>query len=552
MAASESYLGNPLLKPTNVKIEYTKEQVAEYLRCSEDPIYFIQNYVKIVSLDEGLINFKMYPFQKKIVETIHKNRFTVAKCARQAGKSTTTTSYLLHQILFNASSNVAILANKANTAKDILDRLKLAYQNLPKWLQQGIVEWNKFSVSLENGSKIIAAATSSSAVRGGSYQILLLDEFAFVPNNIAENFFSSVYPTITSGKNTKVIIISTPKGLNHFYKIWTGAKRGLNGYVPVEANWNDVPGRGEKFKRETIANTSEQQWKSEFEGEFLGSENTLISSSKMAVMVHDEPKLITPDGVNIYEYPVKNRTYTLCADTARGMELDYHAFTVIDCTTMPYKIVASYRNNVISHQLYPHIIKKIATHYADAWVLFELNDLGQSSAEILHQELEYSNIIQITQRGKMGQRADGGFGGGTHKSQFGVTMSYHIKQQGCTILKDFIEGDKMIIPDFTTISELSTYVAKKKTFEASEGYHDDMVSTLVLFCWLTTQSFYKDYTNTDVRQRLYEEQIRKIDEAVMPFGFISDGLDPEDDGIDVFDERKIIDKQKSEFDLWKD
>lgn len=549
---SDNYLGNPLLKSTNVRVNYTAEQLQEYMRCAEDPVYFMEKYIKVVNLDHGLVDFKLYGFQQRIVETIHKNRFTICKIPRQSGKSITVTSYLLHYCLFNPNVRVAILANKGTTAKELLDRFKTSYENLPRWLQQGIVEWNKFSVQLENGSRIISAATSSSAVRGGSYNCIVLDEYAYVPNGVAEEFFSSVYPTISSGTSTKAILISTPKGLNHFYKTWTNAVNGKNGYVPIEAHWYDVPGRDEKFKRETIANTSEAQWRVEYLCDFVGSENTLIAPSKIANLVFGVPTSSTPDGLDIYETPKKGNIYAICIDTSRGEEQDYHAFSVIDCTNTPYRQVAKFRNNTISYQVFPHMIKKVGEMYNEALALFELNDLGQAVAEILHEELEYGNILSVTNRGKRGQKADGGFGSG--KVQWGVRMSYQIKKIGCSLLKDMIEGDKLIIQDFDTISEFSTFVSRGASYEANEGYNDDLVSTLVLFGWLTTQSYFKDYTNSDIRKKIYEEQIRKIEEQIVPFGFFNDGADTEDSDENrrIFDDRSTNQRESDEMDLWKD
>lgn len=547
---SDNYLGNPLLKNTNVKVNYTAEQLQEYVKCAEDPVYFMETYIKVVNLDQGLVPFQLYPFQRRIVETVHNNRFTICKIPRQSGKSITVTSYLLHYCLFNPNVRVAILANKGTTAKELLDRFKTSYENLPRWLQQGVVEWNKFSVQLENGSKIISAATSSSAVRGGSYNVIVLDEYAYVPNGVAEEFFSSVYPTISSGKNTKAILISTPKGLNHFYKTWTNAQNGKNGYVPIEAKWYDVPGRDDKFKQQTIANTSEAQWRTEFECDFVGSENTLIAPSKIANMIFGVPQTSTPEGLDIYEPPQKNHIYAMCIDTSRGEEQDYHAMSIIDCTKMPYRQVAKFKNNTISYQVIPHHIKKLGDMYNEALALFEINDLGQAVAEILHEELEYGNILSVSNRGKRGQKADGGFGSG--KVQMGVRMSYQIKKMGCSLLKDMVENDKLIIQDFDTISEFSTFVARGAGYEANEGYNDDLVSTLVLFGWLTTQSYFKDYTNSDVRQRIYEEQIRKIEEQVMPFGFFNDGVGADDDNIDIFDDRNEKQRRADDMELWKD
>ena len=281
---SEAYLGNPNLKKVNVKQEYTKEQIVEIQKCMKDPIYFIKNYIQIVSLDKGLVPFELYDFQEKLVDTFHNNRFTICKMPRQSGKSTTIISYLLYYSIFNDNKNIAILANKAATARDILSRYQLAYENLPSWLQQGVINWNKGNIELENGSKLVAAATSSSSVRGSSFNIIFLDEFAYVPQQIAESFFSSVYPTISSGKDTKVMIVSTPHGMNMFYKLWVDAEEKRNLYVPIEVHWSEVPGRDERWKEETIKNTSETQFRTEFECEFLGSANTLIAPAKIKSM----------------------------------------------------------------------------------------------------------------------------------------------------------------------------------------------------------------------------------------------------------------------------
>lgn len=516
---------------------YTKDlKIGDLLLCEDD---YFEEVISVIETDQIE---EMYD----ITDVENGNVFYSNGIVSH--NSTCVTSYLLHYCIFNPSVSVAILANKITSAKDLLDRFKISFENLPRWLQQGVVEWNKLNVQFENGAKIMASATSSSAVRGGSHNIIVLDEFAFVPNNIAENFFSSVYPTIASGKNSKVVIVSTPKGLNHFYKLWVGATGKKNGYIPVEAKWYDVPGRDENFKKQTIANTSQKQWDVEFECEFQGSENTLIAGSKLATLIFESPLRQTADGLSIYEEPIPNHVYTICVDTGKGEGQDYHAFSIIDCTQLPYKQVAAFRNNTISHQVYPHYVFKMASHYNEAFAMIEMNDLGQGVAELLHEELEYPNIVMVTNRGKSGQKADGGFGGG--KIQLGLRTSYQSKQVGCTVLKEMIERESLILTDFDTISELSTYVSDGKGFNATEGYNDDLVSTLVLFAWLTTQSYYKDYTNSDVRKKMYEAQIRRIEEEILPFGFISDGLEPEDDGIDVFDERTTIEKRNERLSGW--
>ena len=520
---NDHYLGNPLIKAANTPVEFTPDQVEEYIKCSNDPIHFIEKYIKIVQVDRGLIPFEMYDFQRNIVRTIHDNRFTICKLPRQSGKSTTMISYLLHHILFNQDKKVAILANKLTTARELLQRLKKSYENLPKWLQQGIVEWNKLSIQLENGSKVIASSTSSSAVRGDTYSMILLDEFAFVPNNIAEDFFNSVYPTISSGETTKVVIVSTPKGMNMFYKLWKNAESEKNSYVPIEVLWNEIPGRDQKFKEETIRNTSERQWMQEFECQFLGSEDTLISSAKLASMPFEEPVRSAIDGLDIFEEPKKDKVYIMCVDTCRAQGADYHAFTVVDVTSMPYKVVAKYRNNTLPVLMYPTVIEKMGKYYNDAHVLLEINDVGSEVADILYQELEYENVLLVSNRGKKGQKVDGGFGE-SGKVQFGVRTSYQIKKLGCSILKEMIEQDKLVVSDLDVISEFSTFISKGISYEASEGYHDDLVDTLILFSWLTTQTYFREIIDIDTRRKLYEKRLQDLEASLSPFGFIEDGI----------------------------
>ena len=518
---SDAYLGNPNLKKVNTPEEFTKEQIIEYQKCSENPVYFMEEYIKVVSLDDGLVPFKMYPFQQHIVNTIHDNRFTICKLPRQSGKSTTTISYLLHYALFNPNSNIAILANKSSTARDILGRLQLAYENLPKWLQQGVINWNKGNIELENKSAIVAAATSSSAIRGGSYNIIFLDEFAFVPANIAEMFFSAVYPTISSGQKTKMIIVSTPYGMNQFYKLWTDAENKRNDYVPIEVHWSEVPGRDEAWKDATIRNTSPEQFQQEFECEFLGSVDTLINPSKIKTLAYIDP-LTASGGVDVFEHPIKGKEYVCTVDVARGVEKDYSAFVIFDATQMPYKIVATYRSNDIKPILFPHIIKKVCDAYNKANVLVEVNDLGQQIAEGLQFELEYDNLLMTTQRGRAGQILGAGFSG--RGSGFGVKMTKQIKKIGCANIKTLIESDKIFINDFNIIEEMSTFIRKGQSWQADEGSTDDLMMCLVIFGWLSNQPFFKEMTDTNARQMLYEEQQSLIEQDMAPFGFVDDGI----------------------------
>ena len=526
MAQQEVYLGNPNLKKANVSQNFTKKQVAEYLKCAEDPIYFIRTYIKIVSLDEGIIPFKMYDFQEDMVSKFHNHRFNIAKLPRQSGKSTIVTAYLLWYVLFNDNVNVAILANKAPTAREMLGRLQLSYENLPRWLQQGILGWNKGSLELENGSKILASSTSASAVRGMSFNIIFLDEFAFVPNHIAEQFFASVYPTISSGKKTKVIIISTPHGMNQYYKLWHDAERGANNYVSTEVHWSQVPGRDAKWKQQTIENTSEAQFRVEFDCEFLGSVDTLISPSKLGSMPYDDP-IKQNRGLAIYEERIEDHNYIVTVDVSRGIGGDYSAFCVVDTTTIPYKLVARYKNNEIKPIVLPNIIVDVCKHYNNAYVLCEVNDIGGQVADIIQYDLEYENLLMAAMRGRAGQQQGQGFSG--KKTQLGVKMSTAVKQVGCSNLKALIEDDKLLVTDYDTISELTTFIQKGQSFQAEDGCHDDLAMCLVIFGWMAMQEYFKEMHDNDVRARIYADQRDAIEQDMAPFGFINDGL--EDDVI---------------------
>ena len=548
MQPQEIYLGNPNLKRANVAQNFTTDQVAEFIKCSTEPIYFIKKYIKIVSLDHGLIPFEMYHFQEDMVTKFDNHRFNICKLPRQSGKSTIVTSYLLWYAIFHDNVNIAILANKAATAREMLSRLQLSYENLPKWLQQGVVSWNKGSVELDNGSKILAASTSASAVRGMSFNIIFLDEFAFVPSNIAEEFFSSVYPTISSGKNTKVIIISTPHGMNMFYKLWHDAERNKNEYVNTEVHWSEVPGRDAAWKEQTIKNTSEQQFKVEFECEFLGSVDTLISASKLRLLVYEDP-LKRNGKLDVYEEPVKDNQYVMTVDVSRGTNNDYSAFTVIDTTTIPYRLVAKYKDNQIKPILFPSIIHQVAKAYNKANILIEVNDIGAQVADILQYELEYENLLMCAMRGRAGQLVGTGFSG--KKASLGVRMTQAVKKVGCSNLKALIEEDKLIIKDYDIISELTTFIQKQNTFMAEDGCNDDLAMSLVIFSWLALQPYFKELHDNDVRQRIYEEQREAIDADMSPFGFIVDGINDEESFVDEEGDRWHVDEYGDRSYMWQ-
>jgi hypothetical protein len=524
MQEHRTYLGNPLLKSAYVPQDFSEEQVGEYIRCQQDPLHFISEHIKIVSVDEGLIEFDVRDYQKDMIDRFHNERFVICKMARQSGKSTTILAYLLHYILFNENVSVAVLANKKATAMELLGRLQLAYEHMPKWLQQGILIWNKGNIELENGSKILASSTSGSAIRGGTFNIIFLDEFAFVPQNISEEFFSSVYPTISSGKTTKVFIVSTPNGMNMFYKLWTDAEEKNNDYSPISVHWSQVPDRDQEWKDKTIRNTSERQFQQEFECSFLGSSNTLISTEKLMSMPFKQP-IYQHEGLDVYQEPVLNHTYVMVCDVARGVGLDYSAFSVFDVTKQPYRQVGKYRKNDISPMLYPNIIFTTAQKYNEAFVLVEVNDIGQQVADILYHDMEYENMMMVTMHGRNGQQIGGGF---SKNVSMGIRTTKQVKRIGCATLKDLIERDNLLIEDFDTISELTTFIGKSTSWEADDGAHDDLVMSMVLFSWLVQQRYFKELTDQDIREKMFAEQMKMIEEELVPFGYIEDGNDPDE------------------------
>ena len=534
----DGYLGNARLKRTGTELSYTEEQVIEIAKCAEDPVYFIKNYVKIVNVDRGLIPFDMWDFQEDMVRTFHSNRFTIAKMPRQVGKTTTTVGYMLWAAIFNEEYTVGILANKGQLARDILGRIQKAYEYLPHWLQQGIMTWNKGSLELENGSKIFAYATSAAGVRGGTYNLIFLDEFAFVPHNMAVEFFTSTYPVISSGQTSKVIIVSTPNGLNLFYKMWTDAIENRSTYKTLEVHWSQVPGRDIQWKEETIRNTSEEQFRQEFETEFIGSNATLISGSKLRSLAFHNP-IHTEEGLDIYEQPIPNHLYIASVDCSEGVLLDYSAINIIDVTQAPYRQVAKFRSNKIPLLFLPTIIYSLAKKYNEAFALIETNNIGQQVVDILHYDLEYENIYKTEQHHIKGQSISSGF---KRSTSFGVKTTKSVKKIGCANLKTLIENDKLIISDFDTIAELNTFVRVRDSYSAEEGSNDDLAMGLVLFAWLTAQSFFKDSTNIDIRQFMLAEQNLLGEEELAPVGIFDDGRKEEvtvDSG-DVWSERGYL------------
>jgi hypothetical protein len=523
------YNGNINLKRSNQNIEWTPELVQEYVKCSEDPVYFTETYMKIINIDNGLVSFKLYDYQKDMIRSMQENRFNIIATARQAGKSTVTCAFVLWYIIFHGEKTVALLANKGETAREILGRVQLAYQHLPRWLQQGVKEWNKGSMELENNSRVLAAATSSDAIRGYSINLLFIDEAAFIEN--WDSFFTSVYPTISSGKESKIVLVSTPNGLNHFYAIWNNAHKeqedkGYNGYKPIKVMYHDVPGRDEKWKNQTLAsmNFDMEKFEQEYCVEFLGSSGTLISGWKLKELVHQIP-LTFKDGLSLYQQPTANHNYVCIVDVSRGKGLDYSAFNIVDVTTMPYQQVCVYRNNMITPMDFAEVIYRLAKAFNNASILVEINDIGEQVGHSLHYDFEYENVLFTENSGRAGKKVSTGFGGNVDK---GIRTTKTVKSVGCSILKLLIEQNQLVINDFHCIEELSTFSRKGNSYEAESGKHDDLVMGLVLFAWLSDQQYFKDYTNINTLMKLREKSEEEIMSDLLPFGFVDSGNDMAD------------------------
>lgn len=504
------YLGNPNIKRDGVEQEWTQEEIKEYAKCMQDPVYFAITYCKIISLDEGLVPFKLYPYQEKMFQHFNKNRFSIVLACRQSGKSISSVTYLLWYAIFHPEKTIAVLANKGSTAREMLSRITIMLENLPFFLQPGCKIVNKSNIDFSNNSRIVAAATSGSSIRGMSVNLLFLDEFAFVENDA--EFYTSTYPVVSAGADTKVIITSTANGVgNVFHRIWEGAVQTTNDYRSFKVDWWDVPGRDEEWKRQTIANTSELQFNQEFGNTFHGTGNTLIAADALLKMQAQNPVYIQ-DNVKVYEKPQLDHQYMMFVDVAKGRGQDYSTFTVIDISVRPFKQVAVYRDNVISPLLFPDIIYKYAMTFNEAYVVIESNDAGQVVCNGLYYDLEYENCYVESM---------------VKANAIGVTMTRKIKRIGCSNIKDLVEQFKIEIVDADTIIEMSTFVAKGSSYEASDNNHDDLMMNLVLFGWFSTNPFFNEMTDINVKDMIYAEQIKMIEEDLVPFGVVDDGHEPE-------------------------
>jgi len=507
---NDTYMGNPNVKRDGVTHNFTQHEISEYAKCLKSPSYFAVNYCKIIHLDKGLVSFELYPYQEKMFDHFNDNRFSIVLACRQSGKSISSVAYLLWFAIFNPEKTIAILANKGSTAQEMIGRVTLMLENLPFFLQPGCKSLNKKSIDFSNNSRIVSAATSGSSIRGMSVNLLYLDEFAFVEN--AAEFYTSTYPVISSGKDTKVIITSTANGIgNQFHKLWEGAVQGVNEYKSFRVDWWDVPGRDDEWKKTTISNTSQLQFDQEFGNTFFGTGDTLINAKTlMSFRAMPPKKIVEGNSVYIYGEPEIDHQYVMTVDVSKGRGQDYSTFNVIDISTRPFKQVAVYRNNNISPLLFPNVIYKYAKVYNDAWVVVESNDQGGIVCNGLYHELEYENLfIESTVKA----------------NRLGIEMNRKVKRLGCSGIKDILEEQKLDIVDENTILECSTFVAKGQSYEASDGNHDDLMMNLVMFGYFATGNYFQELTDVNLKDMMFKQRMQEIENDVLPFGFIDDGME---------------------------
>lgn len=519
MSKNIGYNGNSFVKKAGVEHSFTKDQLEEYVRCSEDIVYFVKNYCKIITLDHGLQYFDPFPYQEKMLKVFSQERFVINLLPRQMGKSTVVAAYLLHYAIFTPDKSVGILANKAATSREILSRIQRMYENLPLWLQPGVKEWNKGSMVLGNGSWLMAAATSSDSIRGFSFNVIYLDEFAHVDQQV--EFWESTYPVVSSGNTSKVLITSTPNGLDLFYKIYTEAEDGKNNFYPIKVNWWEHPARDDEWKRITLSNIGLEQFKQEYENAFLGSSGTLIDGEKLAQLVIKEP-IVEKDKIKQYVRPEEGHIYVCIVDVSRGKGLDYSAFQIMDITSMPYRQVCTFRDNTITPIDYAEIIYRMAKIYNEAYILIEVNDIGEQVSDVLHYDFEVETILYTESAGRAGKRISGGFGSNVDK---GIRTTKSVKAIGCNMVKMLIEQDQLIVSDFQTIQELSTFSRKGVSYEAEPGCYDDMVMCLVLFGWLSDQGFFRDLTDINTLAKLKQRHEEDLYDEMLPIGFNNEDID---------------------------
>ena len=514
------YLGNPHVRGDDIPHTWTKEELIEYKKCMDDPVYFVEKYCKVIHVDRGLVPFELYPYQKEMFQHFQDNRFCIVLACRQSGKSISVVGYILWFVIFKGEQVVGILANKGDTAREMLGRITLMLENIPFFLQPGCKALNKGSIEFSNHSKIVARATSASSIRGMSMNLVYLDEFAFVERDT--EFYTSTYPVISSGVSTKVIITSTRNGVNNmFNKLYEGAVQKTNQFKPFRVDWWDVPGRDDAWKEMTISNTSLLQFNQEFGNEIIGAGNTLISPETLIGLIAKDPIGVSGN-TRVFTDVIEDHNYIMTVDVSQGRGQDYSTFTIIDISEEPFKQVCVFQDNMVSPLLFPDVIYKYACHYNEAYVVIENNDSGQIVCNGLYYELEYENLYLESMIKLEG---------------IGVRMTTKTKRIGCSNIKDIIEQGKLDVVDAETIIEISSFVGKGKSYQADHNGNDDLMMNLVLFGWFTSTGFFQEATDLNMKNLLYKEKAKQIEDDMIPVGVFhnnSEEDNPLGDGWEVW------------------
>lgn len=507
------------------------------LNCADDHILIDENFKEVFAKDSyGVSLITTYGISKvkSVVQlnksenmydvTVNSNNHTYFTNGILSHNTTSATVIILHYVLFNEAKKVALLANNAAGSREILERIKLAYEGLPRFLQCGVSEWNKSSVQFENKSKITAAASSSSSIRGRTVSMLYIDECAFIPR--WDLFSASVLPTLSSGITTKTILTSTPDGMNHFYYYCKGAKDGTNGFKYFEVPWYKVPSRDEKWKQETLEtiNFDMDKFRVEYECAFTGSSGSLISGAVLQSLKSIEP-IRKSEGFSQYEEPIREAMYFMTCDVARGKNLDYSTIQVLRVTEdKRYKQVATYNSNTVSPIEFAGVVSNIGRLYNSCPILVEINDIGAQILDLLLIDYEYENLLYTESRGPKGKGVSFGKSKG---SDLGVRTTTSVKSIGCSILKVLIEQDKIEINDKTTIDQLRVFSKYLNTYRAEYGHHDDLIMPLVLFSWMSADQNFISYTDSNVLMDLREQTEAEMFDNLETFGFYSDGIQEE-------------------------
>jgi len=465
------------------EIQFTPDMVKELSRCANDIVYFCEKYVTIIHPIKGEMIIKLYPFQKEMIKAMAENRFSIFCCGRQLGKSTCACIYLLWYALFNPTKTVAILANKQSTAASLIGDIKKAYAMLPAWMKPGVIKYDQLEIGFENDSRIFARATSADALRGESVSLMLADEFAFVPQEIAEDFWVSNFPTLSTGGS--VVVVSTPNGTaGKFYQLWTNAVTNKDSkWKHMKVSWESHPDRDAAWKEAQLQALGKIKFAQEHSVSFTGSAYTLIDGDTLSKLKSLDPVFYPEEGYYMWVKPVQNKIYMVTCDVAKGSNNDFHVASVWDVTQWHVngriEQVAIYRRNDVSIFDFKDKIKQICLQYNHAMAVIENNNLGSVVVQNLYFEDGYDNVWYDVDKG-----------------DYGINANAKTKPLALSYFKEDVESGKMLIRSQDMLSELS-YFEEVRTgiFQARQGrgFFDDTVVSGYWTSFALRSRFWEDH-----------------------------------------------------------